>query len=78
MERPLADAVAPRKFIFLLMGIFAALAASLAVIGLYGVLAYIVAEQTREIGMRGQPNRLSKSCVRRALSFCRHRRAMNV
>ena len=54
------------------MGIFAAPAASLAVIGLYAVLAYMIAEQTREIGIRRHPNRFSKSCVRRALSFCRH------
>jgi predicted permease len=52
VERALAETVAPRRFTLVLLGVFAALAFSLAIIGLYSGLAYLVAERTREIGIR--------------------------
>jgi ABC-type antimicrobial peptide transport system permease subunit len=52
MEDALAESVAPRRFSFLVLGIFAALAALLAAVGLGGVMSYLVAERTPEFGVR--------------------------
>ncbi len=52
LEQALAQSIAPRRFNLFLLGGFAAAAFLLAVVGIYGVTAYSVAERTREIGMR--------------------------
>ena len=46
------SSLAPRRFVVTVLGVFAGMALLMALIGLYGVVSYAVAERTQELGVR--------------------------
>jgi putative ABC transport system permease protein len=59
--------IAPRRFVMLLLALFATVATTLAALGLYGVVAGLVAERRQEIGVRIALGATSRDIVRLVL-----------
>ncbi len=73
MERVLATSVDPPRFVMLLLSVFAMLALTLAAVGIYGILTYLVSHRGREIGIRlalgGEPRDMLRMIVREGLGL---------
>ncbi len=73
MNRVLSASVDPPRFVMLLLGVFAALALSLAAVGIYGILTYVVSHRRKEIGIRlalgAQPSAMLRMVMREGVSL---------
>jgi putative ABC transport system permease protein len=71
LEQALGASIAPRRLNLLLLGVFAAAALFLAVIGIYGVIAYSVTQRRHELGVRvalgAQPADVIRMVVRQGM-----------
>jgi ABC-type antimicrobial peptide transport system permease subunit len=52
LEQAFGGYIAERRFTMLVLGLFGLLGLTIAGVGIYGVTAYVVAQRTREIGIR--------------------------
>jgi ABC-type antimicrobial peptide transport system permease subunit len=68
-----AGSLARTSFTLVLLGIAGAMALTLGVVGIYGVIAYVVAQRTREIGIRSalgaEPRQLKRMFLLQGLAL---------
>jgi len=73
MEQRVDESLARRRFSMLLLGVFASIALVLATIGIYGVMAYVVNQGTRELGIRialgASPRNILSLVVRQGMTL---------
>ena len=73
MNRILAESVDPPRLVMLLMTVFAALALTLAAVGIYGILTFMVTHRRREIGIRlalgAQPTQMLRMIIREGVGL---------
>src|SRR5262245_550242 len=73
MQGLYSESLARTSFTLVMLAIAGAMALTLGVIGIYGVIAYVVAQRTREIGIRSalgaEPRQLARMFLRQGLAL---------
>ena len=73
LDRALADSVTLQRVVAVLLAAFAALALTLAAVGLYGIVAYAAGERSRELAIRvalgARPRQIFRLVVGRGLAL---------
>jgi putative ABC transport system permease protein len=73
MSEVLSTAVAPARWSTTLLGVFAGVALVIAVLGVFGVLSFVVTQRTRELGIRialgAAPSQVRRLVVTRGVAL---------